>query len=225
MSDMPFPLVAVLVVAARVALPIAARAIVRAAPRIIGRSAPKALPRAGRVVVRPPVPKSVAKPRGNTAPRIHRGKRNRKKADCKKELKKYPVHPYWKRAQYCESGTHQSHHVQQNAHFMVGGKPVETVCPGYSRYRAPCIPLKGKSTDGSTQHGIVTDMQRDAAASARETETPVTYAEARADAKKQLKAAGLKRKEIECVMREVDRMIRQLCPDITNATILRTPAR
>jgi hypothetical protein len=200
--------------------------VVRTAPTVV-RTVPRALPR---VVPRVApaarsVPRAAPKPRGNTAPRQHKGKRNKKKDDCAAAFKKYPVHEYKHRAQHCSSATHQSHHVQQNAQFMVGNKAIATICPGYTRGGAPCIPLKGKSTDLTKPHGIVTDMQRIDAANSRASGTPVTYGQASANARKQLKAAGLTPKEIKCVMAKVDAMLKKMCPGLKSGTVLRTPAR
>ena len=50
-----------------------------------------------------------------------------------------------------------------------------------------------------------------------------TNGEASANAKKQLKAAGLTEKEIKCIMNKVNAMIKKMCPGMTNSTKLRIP--
>ena len=221
---MPLPLIvwAGIGLAARIAVfaaRTAPRVIVRQAPTVT-RTLPKVVPRAAPRSV----PRAPPKPRGNTAPRPHKGKRNRKKDDCAAAFKKYPVHEYKDRKKHCTAGEQQSHHVQQNAQFMVGNKAIDTICPGYTKGGAPCIPLKGTSADPLKQHGIVTKMQRVDAANSRATGKPVTYGQASAHARKQLKAAGLTPKEIKCVMTKVDTMLKKMCPGLTNGTVLRTPA-
>ena len=223
---MPIPLivwagVALLARVAVVAVRVAPRVIIRQAPKV-AKTLPKTVPRAAPVRS---VPRAAPKPKGNTAPRQHKGKRDKKKDDCAAALKKYPVHEYKKRKDHCSSAKNQSHHVQQNAQFMVGNKAIDTICPGYTRGGAPCIPLKGKSTDLNKQHGIVTDMQRVDAASSRASGKPVTYGQASANARKQLQAAGLTPKEIKCVMAKVDAMLKKMCPGLKAGTVLRTPAR
>ena len=47
--------------------------------------------------------------------------------------------------------------------------------------------------------------------------------QASANAKKQLKAAGLTEKEIKCIMNKVNAMIKKMCPGMTNSTELRIP--
>ncbi len=66
-------------------------------------------------------------------------------------------------------------------------------------------------------------MQNTEAAKSRASGKAPTNGEASANAKKQLKAAGLTEKEIKCIMNKVDSMIKKMCPGMTKSTKLRIP--
>jgi len=145
--------------------------------------------------------------------------------DCEAALQKCPVRSHSEQKKACkvkqaESGVEfQSHHVIQNSHFCYPREvPLKEVCPGYSEDEAPCIALED-GTDPSTPHGRVSQMQKSDAARYRERfkakGTSPTYAEARADAKKQLTAKspgpGLSDQEADCVLNEVDKQFEEMC--------------
>ena len=136
---MPFPIIAVVVVVVRVAAPIVIKVVVKQASKVIRAVRKKLATKASGS----PKPTASMGKKPNTGPNKYNGKA-KKKDNCKAALKKYPVHEHKDKKKHCNSKTHQSHHVQQNAQFMVGGKPISTICPGYKRDNAPCIPLKGK---------------------------------------------------------------------------------
>ncbi|MDM5181825.1 hypothetical protein PO883_32105, partial [Massilia sp. DJPM01] len=143
---------------------------------------------------------------------------------CEKELEKYPVHAHKNKGDHILAGSKkQSHHVVQNAQFMKNGKAVATICENYKYGDAPCIPLKGPSTDRTTPHGRATKMQEADALASKASGVPITYGDAKKNSRKQLLHAGLTPEEVECVMMVVDAMIRAMCEDITDSTILRTP--
>jgi len=66
-------------------------------------------------------------------------------------------------------------------------------------------------------------MQNNDAKAARRSGTPMTYGDAKANARRQLAAAGLTPKEIDCVMAKVEEEIRKMCSDLKDSTVLRTP--
>jgi hypothetical protein len=240
---MPLPLIFIAKVVVTVAARVAVRAIASAAPKVIAQAAKQAPKIIKETVKQAPkviektvkqaskAGKKAGKKAGrptkeNTTPaKIHKGKAKKKKDDCEKALKKYPVHKYDDKAQHCTPGVHQSHHVIQNAQFMVGGKPIKDICPGYSSKNAPCIPLKGNMIDPESPHGIVTDMQKKDAAKARLAQKAPTYRQAKDNAKKQLKAARIPANAIKCIMNKVEEMIKEMCPGLTDSTPLRIPQR
>lgn len=220
---MPLPLIvwAVIELAVVAAARVAARVIVKAAPKVIKEVAKKASKIVRMVAKRA----KSAKPKGNTKGKGHKGKKKREKNDCKAALKKYPVHAYEDKELHCNSKINQSHHVMQNAHFMVNDQSIDTICPTYTRDDAPCIPLGGKSTDYTKPHGMATKAQNADSKIARASGIKPTFSEAKANAKRHLKVAGLSPKEINCIMIEVDKKMKKLCPGITESTKLRIPAR
>lgn len=144
---------------------------------------------------------------------------------CDEALKKTPVKSHTEQQKECkkkgdETNTeYQSHHVIQNSHFCYPREtPLAEICPGYSVNSAPCIALED-GTDTTTPHGRVSQMQKADAKTYRkkykENGTSPTYANARADAKRQLTAKnpgpGLSEHEAECVLKEVDTQFREMC--------------
>lgn len=160
-----------------------------------------------------------ASPMANrSAPNKAIKKKKKKKIDCKKVLKKYPVQSYNDQKGDLPDDF-QSHHIIQNSHFQYPrGTTVKEVCAGYTEGDAPCIGLLG-DTDPKTPHGKVSKMQKADAKRyrqrLREGGKNPSYKEARADAKKQLMAKnpgpGLTGQEAECVLKEVDKKFREMC--------------
>ena len=140
------------------------------------------------------------------------------KKQCKKTLKEHPVQSYDDQKGDAEEGF-QSHHVVQNSHFQYPrGTTIKEICSGYSEGAAPCILLEG-GTNPKTPHGAVSKIQKADAKRYRDRvkqggKNPA-YREARKDAKKQLMAKnpgpGLTAAEAECILKEVDKMMRQMC--------------
>lgn len=175
-----------------------------------------------------------ASPMANrSAPNKAVKKKKKKKIDCKKVLKKYPVQSYSDQAGDLPKNF-QSHHVIQNSHFQYPrGTTVTEICAGYTEGDAPCIGLLG-DTDPKTPHGKVSKMQKADAKSyrkrVREGGANPTYKEARADAKKQLMAKnpgpGLTAGEAECVLKAVDKKFREMCKKKSMSdTQLRAPGQ
>jgi hypothetical protein len=221
---------AIIVAAERAALEAAKRAAAQAvgqgAKKIVEKAAQQAATRSvAQTARRMAVPKRGNPTRGNTRPSRHRGKQKKKKTDCKKVLRKYPVHAYKDKATNgCSAGSaKQSHHVIQNAHFMVGGKTVSAVCKNYTKDAAPCIPLTGTAADSATEHGKATRGQeiatREYKKNLADNGKNPTYKEARANAKKQLNSIGLKNEEAECILKEVDKSFKKLCPGLNELRI------
>jgi hypothetical protein len=140
-------------------------------------------------------------------------------ADCTEALQKTPVKSHEDQQKACKGTNNQSHHVIQNSHLCYPrDTPLKEICPGYTEDAAPCIALDD-GTDVNTAHGRVSQMQKADAKTYRDnykaTGQSPTYAEARADAKRQLKekppGPGLSEHEAECVMKEVDKKFEEMC--------------
>ncbi|NIA00555.1 hypothetical protein [Massilia sp. CCM 8734] len=170
----------------------------------------------------PPEPDPKPKKEGNVGPIIHVGKEE-DKDECAEQRKNYPVHPY-KYASTVASPL-DSHHVIQNAHFWQDEAPVETICKGYKQGNALCIPLQGPSGDRNTPHGIVTKMQNADGTAARASGKPMTFGDAIANSKAQLRAAGISEKDVACIMVEVVGYFKATCEGISDDTIIRTPRK
>jgi hypothetical protein len=209
---MPFPLIAVLVVVARVALVAAPRVIpvvVRAAAPAAARAIPAAVvvaKAAPRVIVR------VAK-RGNTRLNRYRDKAMEKLSKfCRKAVDKFGAHIHGRKKDVIKPGSgKESNHVLQNAFFEESRGAGSSLCPGYKTSRAPAIPAD------KAPHATITKMQRDSAARHRANGTQPTYDDARREARTQTRVAGANRKEAECIMKFVDQVMEQLCPDLIKA--------
>ena len=140
--------------------------------------------------------------------------------DCELVLKKCPVESYDE--QKSKKGPPydgcQSHHVIQNSHFQYPrGTTLKEICPGYTEGEAPCIPLED-GTDTNTAHGRTSQLQKADATRYRDEykkgKSP-TFADARADAKRQLTekppGPGLSDGESECVLKVVDQKFEDMC--------------
>ena len=97
-----------------------------------------------------------------------------------------------------------------------------SICSGYKDSRAPAIPLDKE------KHQAITQRQSDWSKVHRKAGTQPTYDEARKESRNQTRMAGANRKEAECLMKFVDQVMEQLCPDLVNSnksnqTKLRTP--
>ena len=175
-----------------------------------------------------------ASPMANrSAPNKAIKKKKKKKIDCKKVLKKYPVQSYDDQKGDLPPN-YQSHHIIQNSHFQYPrGTTVTEICAGYTEGAAPCIGLLG-DTDPNTPHGAVSQDQKAVAKAyrkrLREKGTNPSFKEARADAKKQLMkknpGPGLTAAEAECVLKEVDKKFREMCKKKSMSdTQLRAPGQ
>jgi hypothetical protein len=207
---MPFPLIAALVVLARVALVAAPRVIpvvVRAAAPAAARAIPAAVvvaKAAPRVIVR------VAK-RGNTRLNRYRDKAMEKLSKfCRKAVDKFGAHIHGRKKDVVKPGQ-ESNHVLQNAFFEDSRGGGSTLCPDYKPSRAPAIPV------GEGPHQTITNMQAKSAAAHRAAGTQPTYDSARREARTQTRVAGANRKEAECIMKFVDQVMEQLCPNLVNS--------
>jgi Domain of unknown function (DUF4150) len=160
-------------------------------------------------------------PANDAVPNLNAAKPAPPGVDCEKvKQEKGPVESYEEQAPKCQAGQGaykgtQSHHVIQNAHFQEPRKTtLDDICPGYSEQDAPCIPLKD-ATDTNTQHGRVSQMQREAEVDMRASGKNPTYSEARANSKKQLTepkpGPAMTDDEAECILIEVDKYFRKVC--------------
>jgi hypothetical protein len=116
----------------------------------------------------------------------------------------------------------ESNHILQNAFFESTRGGGSALCAAYRASRAPAIPVS------QSAHGTITDMQRRSAAQHRAAGSQPTYDQARREARTQTRVAGASRREAECVMKFVDQVMEQLCPDVirsrgNNPVSLRTP--
>lgn len=210
---MPFPLlVAAIVVIGRVAVVV----VVRAAPVII-----KAAPRIGKEVVKKGG--ELAK-KGNTRLNKYRDKAMEKLSKaCQKAVKKLGGHIHGRKGDVIEKGSgKESNHILQNALFEGIRGDGSSICSGYKDSRAPAIPLDKET------HDAITRRQGEWARQHRKAGTQPTVDEARKEARNQTRMAGANRKEAECLMKFVDQVMEQLCPELmqsnkSNTEKLRTP--
>lgn len=168
----------------------------------------------------PPQPGQENKP-GNVAPIPHVGQEDEKKDECAEQRKNYPVHAHEDAKAHAKPK--DSHHVIQNAHFWEKGGPLESICKGYQKKKAMCIPLQGPSGDDRTKHGIVTYMQNADAKAARDSGTAMTFGGAMSNSENQLRAAGVPEVDIRCIMVEVLAYFKKTCTGISSDTVVRTP--
>jgi hypothetical protein len=116
----------------------------------------------------------------------------------------------------------ESNHILQNAFFENQRGGGSALCAAYKTSRAPAIPV------GESAHQTITNMQEKSARAHRRAGTQPTYDQARREARTQTRVAGASRREAECVMKFVDQVMEQLCPDVirsrgNNPVNLRTP--
>lgn len=153
---------------------------------------------------------------------------------CNEVKKKYPVEPYEDQVKKTKRGEagyvgKQSHHVIQNSHFQdPRHETIKKICPGYDDQLAPCIPLDNGKTV-TTEHGCISRMQIADGQRYRDAGKNPSFAEARADSKKQLMepkpGPGLSDDESECILREVDKYFDKACAGAggNKGAELRTP--
>lgn len=220
---MPFPLlVAIVVTAVRVAAPIVIRQVVRQgarqATRTVARTAVRQTSRSAARVAR-----QGAK-RGNTRLNRYRDKAMEKLSKaCRKAVDKFGGHIHGRKSDVITPGSgRESNHILQNALFEATRGDGSSICSGYKASRAPAIPLSTK------RHKSISDRQRKWADGHLRAGTQPTYDEARREARNQTRMAGASRKEAECIMKFVDQVMEQLCPDLvdpsgSNPGRLRTP--
>jgi hypothetical protein len=117
----------------------------------------------------------------------------------------------------------ESHHVMQNAFFQQPrGTNISGVCPGYDTDKAPCIVL------ATSPHKAVSAQQASDAAGFRRAEKNPTYKQAREASKNQIKKSKspeMSDEEAECIMIKVDKMVKDMCPNINDNTEMRAPGQ
>lgn len=213
---MPFPLLAVIAVTAlRVGAQIAVRQLAR-------RGAQQVVQNTVRNTVRQTA-RTAAK-RGNTRLNRYRDKAMEKLSKaCRKAVNKFQGHVHGRKGDVITPGSgKESNHILQNALFEDARGDGSTICSGYKDSRAPAIPLS------EAKHASITARQQEWAKGHRAAGTQPTYDEARREARNQTRMAGANRKEAECIMKFVDQVMEQLCPDLVNSSgsnpgKLRTP--
>ena len=153
--------------------------------------------------------------------------------DCVKKLAPFRIHPYRQARSQVSEDNPESHHMLQNAFFQSSAdrslKLKSEICQGYTVDDGLCIPLDEQ------EHQEISTMQSKFAAGLRkrireEGGPPLTYPEARAQMKKELKTVKtpkpIDEETAECAAKLVDAQLALQCPSVLSGkTPMRTPGR
>lgn len=223
---MPLPLVAIIVVAARVAAPIIVKVAVQAAKQApkVAKEVAKQAPKVAKEVAKqaPKTAKAGAKKVGNTPLNKYMDKAmNKLSKVCQNAVKKLGGHIHGRKGDVIQKGSGvESNHIIQNAMLEGARGNGSSICSDYKMSRAPSMPV------GKDDHAEITTDQRKNAQAHRNAGTQPTYNEAREQAKKQVQRTGASKRDAECLMRFTDEVFKQLCPGLVNGNKpLRTPQR